>query len=339
MQSRVDGEEMTELVSVIIPTYNRATLLRRAINSVLAQTYRPIEIIVVDDGSTDDTSALLLAYGNQIRVFKQPNQGVSSARNLGLQQAHGEYIAFLDSDDLWGRDKVEEQVSTLRANLHAGVCYTWYIMVDATGRFLRAFTPSYDGEIFKHLYFNNFLVTPHILARRICFKDGDSLKVQFDTKFTYGEDWKLWLQLSLTWKYCFVPKYLVCITDHPTRVYKTGQIEQIIKNFSQLESYLWSDPQAIEQMLTLGRAAKAVWPMRNGYLWFLKGDRRKALLGFCETLRLDPRHWPAYIGIMQVILSRALVNQAISLWNAWRHSDLIDVKLLFPDLEISPLQG
>lgn len=103
------------LVSVIIPTYNRAHCITEAIDSVLAQSYQQFEIIVIDDGSDDDTKDKLACYANKIRYFYQENSGVSVARNLGIQEAHGEWVAFLDSDDIWEPDKLKVQVEDLCA--------------------------------------------------------------------------------------------------------------------------------------------------------------------------------------------------------------------------------
>ena len=98
------------LVSVIIPAYNRAHTVGRSVDSVLYQTYRPLEVIVVDDGSTDGTAAALDVFGNRIIVISQPNGGPSSARNHGVANSKGEFIAFLDSDDTWSPEKLERQV-------------------------------------------------------------------------------------------------------------------------------------------------------------------------------------------------------------------------------------
>src|SRR5512143_4014499 len=104
------------LVSVVMPVYNGARYLRQALESALNQTYRPLEIIVVDDGSTDETSAILAEFGSRIRAIRQKNPGSAAARNAALQAAHGEIIAFLDADDLWLPQKLEVQVAYLRAH-------------------------------------------------------------------------------------------------------------------------------------------------------------------------------------------------------------------------------
>ena len=100
-------------VSVIIPTYNRANLVTEAINSVLMQSCKDIEIIVIDDGSTDNTSKVLKTFGDRIRYIKQKNMGAGAARNRGLKEANGKYIAFLDSDDIWLDFKIELQVAIM----------------------------------------------------------------------------------------------------------------------------------------------------------------------------------------------------------------------------------
>ena len=124
-KSAVNGL-MNPKVSVIIPTYNRAAKVRNAIESVLAQTFSDLEVIVVDDGSSDDTGKILgEVFGDRIRYYFQANQGVSVARNKGIVEARGEWIAFLDSDDLWEKDKLEWQFKALEQfGPQCGACYT-----------------------------------------------------------------------------------------------------------------------------------------------------------------------------------------------------------------------
>ena len=112
------------LVSCIIPVFNGERYLRQAINSILKQSYRPLEIIVVDDGSTDGTAELVKSYGQQITYLFQPNRGPGAARNLGLTVAKGELIAFIDADDLWHPEKLSRQVKRLNAPPPIDVCFT-----------------------------------------------------------------------------------------------------------------------------------------------------------------------------------------------------------------------
>lgn len=323
---------MKELVSVIIPTYNRAAWVSRAIDSVLAQTYRPIEILVVDDGSIDNTSAVLSEYDNQVTIIRQANQGVSHARNTGLRQVNGEYVAFLDSDDIWEHNKISHQVNTLRQTPQALVCYTWYIYVDESGRFLRAFQPSYEGDIFEQLYFNNFMVTPSVLTRRECFLEGDVLRHQFDTTINYWEDWQVWLELALSWRFCCVPQYLVCVTDHANRIFKTGQNERIRSDLFRIEAALWSNLVSSRRLLTLGPPAQAMQIIRSAHLGLMINGRCSALADFFRALRYYPFCLPAYAGIAQTIVGRELVEKAIRLWNFYKYAECRQTSVLFPEL-------
>src|ERR1700735_1430197 len=117
---------MNPKVSVVIPTYNRADKVRRGVESVLAQTFLDLEVIVVDDGSSDETGQTLKhAFGDRIRYYFQTNQGASVARNKGIEEARGEWIAFLDSDDLWEKEKLELQFMALeRFGSQCSACYT-----------------------------------------------------------------------------------------------------------------------------------------------------------------------------------------------------------------------
>jgi glycosyltransferase involved in cell wall biosynthesis len=126
-------EEIPGLVSVVIPTFNRAQLCKKAVESALSQTYREIEVIVVDDGSTDNTREIVSSLDPRVRFLCQKNSGVSAARNLGIQSARGEFIAFLDSDDTWLPWKLRLQVDVLRALSSAGMVWTDMIAVDEAG--------------------------------------------------------------------------------------------------------------------------------------------------------------------------------------------------------------
>jgi glycosyltransferase involved in cell wall biosynthesis len=133
---------MTPQVSIVIPTYNRADTLSRSIDSALSQTYRPIEVIVVDDGSTDRTCEVLASYGGRIRHEKQANAGPSSARNRGVGMSRGEFIAFLDSDDVWHVDKISRQVRLMDGGGHVDCCITNASIIDTTEAALTTFRAS-----------------------------------------------------------------------------------------------------------------------------------------------------------------------------------------------------
>ena len=203
-------------VSVIIPTYNRGHILSDAIDSVLAQDFDDYELIVVDDGSTDNTMAILNGYSNKIKVCKQTNQGVSAARNHGIAVSSGELIAFLDSDDLWLPKKLAVQVAFFNSTPEAMICQTQEIWIRNGVRVnpkKRHQKPG--GRIFKKSL-ELCLVSPSaVMLRRQLF---DSVGL-FDESLPACEDYDLWLRIS--------SRFPVHLIDKPLIVKKGGHADQL----------------------------------------------------------------------------------------------------------------
>ena len=147
------------LVSVIIPVYNGINYLQEAINSVFAQTYENVEIIVVDDGSTDGTWALIESCNSKIRSFKKENGGTASALNLGIRNAFGDFISWLSHDDLFMPEKLEKQVEFMIRNPQYAFSYTDYIIIDSNGVELRkANCPYYEkSQMMRQLFCENYI--------------------------------------------------------------------------------------------------------------------------------------------------------------------------------------
>jgi glycosyltransferase involved in cell wall biosynthesis len=184
-------------VSVIIPTYNRAALVKEAVASVLAQTWREFELIVVDDGSTDDTSEALAPYASRLRLWRRESRGgVSAARNTGIAAARGDWLAFLDSDDLWLPEKLARQMTYLAAHPEQLWCQaeeTWM------RRGVQVKQPQTHRKIGGHIFCQSLercMVSPSavILHRRLLEQHGG-----FDEILPAAEDYDLWLRLS--WRY------------------------------------------------------------------------------------------------------------------------------------------
>ncbi len=181
-------------ISVIIPAFNCARWVCQAIDSVLNQSIPPHEIIVVDDGSTDDTAKALAGYGDRIKLIFQPNQGVAAARNTGLRVTEGEFIAFLDADDIWHPKKLELQLRTLIANPSIGLLgtgmFVWPIpdMPDVTLDRLSSVKPIGRDE----LAVKNYLATSSLMIRReVVRKIGE-----FDVSLCGPEDHDYWLRAA-----------------------------------------------------------------------------------------------------------------------------------------------
>jgi glycosyltransferase involved in cell wall biosynthesis len=194
-------------VSIIIPTYNRAALVQEAVASVLAQTWRDFEVLVVDDGSTDDTAAALAPWASRIRLLRRSCRGgVSAARNTGINAARGEWLAFLDSDDLWRPEKLARQMAYLAEHPELRWCQTEETWVR---RGIRVNQPLTHRKIGGQIFFPSLgrcLVSPSavILHRRLLEQHGG-----FDEDLPAAEDYDLWLRLS--WRYAagLVPEPLV----------------------------------------------------------------------------------------------------------------------------------
>lgn len=204
------------LVSVIIPTCNRGWVVRDAIDSVLGQTFADFELIVVDDGSTDETSQILEAYAGRLRVIRQANQGVSAARNRGIDIASGSLIALLDSDDIWLPEKLDVQVAFFKNNTAALICQTEEIWIRNGLRVnpgKRHRKPS--GMIFERAL-ELCLVSPSaVMVRRELFEKVG----RFDESLPACEDYDLWLRVA-----CRFPVHLI---DKPLTVKRGGHADQL----------------------------------------------------------------------------------------------------------------
>lgn len=209
-------------ISVIIPTFNRAWTLARAIDSVLAQTYAPREIIVVDDGSTDDTPDVLSAYGDGIKILAQPNRGVSSARNLGIRHSRGEFIALLDSDDRWEPEKLACQAGFFTDHSGAMICQTQEIWIRNGVRVNPGKKhKKISGMIFEPSL-HMCLVSPSaVMIKKKLF----DLKGLFNEDFPVCEDYDFWLRVSRD-----TPIYLV---DRPLTIKYGGHADQLSRSHSQ----------------------------------------------------------------------------------------------------------
>ena len=207
-------------VSAIIPTYNRKAFVLEAVASVLAQGYGDYELIVVDDGSEDGTGEALRRYGGQVRYTYQDNNGVSSARNHGLELAEGEFIAFLDSDDLWLPEKLGVQVAVMDEHPEAQICYTDEIWIRRGVRVNpRKRHAKYSGEIYPQCLPLCIISPSSALMRRGLFEEVGT----FDPSFPVCEDYDLWLRVTARFPVFFIPQQLIVKRGgHPGQLSQRG---------------------------------------------------------------------------------------------------------------------
>ncbi|MCK5354811.1 MAG: glycosyltransferase family 2 protein [Methyloprofundus sp.] len=223
-------------MSLIIPTYNRCSSLKRALHSVLQQTVCPDEIIVVDDGSTDDTLQMLSTEFPQVHSISQENKGVSAARNTGIQHAQGDWIAFLDSDDTWLAEKLAVQISALKKAPDIKICHTeeiWIrngVRVNAMNKHKKT-----GGWIFKHCLPLCAMSPSSIIIHRSVLDDVGC----FDENFPACEDYDLWLRITA--------KYPVLFIEHPLINKYGGHDDQLSHKYWGMDRFRI---QALEKIIT-----------------------------------------------------------------------------------------
>ncbi|MBE8966026.1 glycosyltransferase family 2 protein [Nostocales cyanobacterium LEGE 12452] len=196
-------------VSVLIPAYNAMNYLPETMENVLSQTFTDFEVIVVNDGSLDETEQWVSQIKDpRVRLINQENQGLAGARNTGIAYAKGEYITFLDADDLWEPTKLEKQLRVLEENLEVALVYTWVAFVDEMGKPTgRVFKNQVEGDVWKKLTEHNIVECGSVaIVRRSCFEDIGL----FDRNLgSYLEDWDMWLRIASRYPFKVVKEPLV----------------------------------------------------------------------------------------------------------------------------------
>ena len=293
-------------VSVVLATYNQAHWLAETIESVRAQTYADWELVVADDGSTDDTAAVVTRFArdHRIRCIAGAHAERAAARNRAIAASTGELVAFLDADDTWHPEKLARQVAALAAAPEAGACYAVARFVDGSGRPLDVRKPprALSGLIFPRLVRGNFIILASMMVRRRCLEAVGA----FDATLpVFGcEDWDLWLRLARRYAIVAVDEELVRYRVHDGNT----RAEQVMASGLAVIDRLYADPDVAREA-GIGRAAA-----RARHVWYhagiLAGRRRAAGLPLvAQALREHPLTlWsrPAAGALAAVALPRAL---------------------------------
>jgi len=271
-------------VSVVIPTYNRADYICETIDSVLNQTYKDFELVVVNDGSTDDTKKKLEKYGSKIKLIEQPNSERAVARNNGVKNSTGEYIAFLDSDDIWIEDKLEKQVKFLDENNDYILVYGQCHRIDDTSnkiKIAKRQLEGYSGEIFEKLLMRNLVVSPTPVVRREYFEKTNG----FQTRYIPYEDWEFWVRFSLLGKFYYIDEPLAYYRIHPGQSVQTAAAKKIddVTTLLLEDSYKLKDTPK-----TLRRKSLGIANLRFSYWYLISGDIEKAKEKLSYSLHLYP---------------------------------------------------
>jgi glycosyltransferase involved in cell wall biosynthesis len=209
-------------VSVIVPAYNAMNYLPESLDSILAQTYLDFEVIIVNDGSTDNLSEWASELtDSRVKLISQENRGLAGARNTGLNHAQGEYIAYLDADDLWDATKLAKQIEMLEQNPEVGLVYTWIDRIEQNGKSLgKRFKSNLSGNIWKKLLERNVISPSSAMIRRCCF---DRVGLFDENLKSFVEDWDMWLRIAACYPIKVLPEPLLQYRECPSSVSKNFQ--------------------------------------------------------------------------------------------------------------------
>ena len=265
---------MIPRVSVVIPTFNRWPLLAEAVNSVLAQSYRDFELIVVDDGSTDATAKELPKMNSRLRFLSTPRRGVAAARNLGVREARGHYVAFLDSDDLWLSRKLEKQTQFMQQHPEFHICQTdetW--MRNGVRVNPKIIHQKPSGDIFSRSL-ELCLVSPSaVMMTKALFERTGG----FDEAFPVCEDYDLWLRISAQHQVPLIPDRLT--------IKRGGHADQLSRSVWGMDRYrILALQKVLSSNLDRGREAAAFKMLRQKVAIVAGGARKRGREEEARTL-------------------------------------------------------
>lgn len=278
-------------VSVIIPTYNSAHFIIEAVDSVLAQTFTEFEILVIDDGSTDNTKEVLAEkYGDSIQYFYKENGGVSKARNFGIENAKGKYVAFLDSDDAWIPEKLEKQILALEKNPDKKACYSSFYLCDEKLNPLEINRSERKSDALTDLILiGNVVATPStVIAEKGLFEQVGG----FDYELSQCADWEMWIRLATKTEFIYLNEPLLKYRQHGSNMSKNASLLE--KDSILLMEKGFTLPNLADEVKAKKKEAFAKVYMvlagtyfRSGlYLDFLRCARKSIALDFKQSLHL-----------------------------------------------------
>lgn len=272
------------LVSVVIPTYNRAHLIREALESVFSQTFKDYEVILIDDGSTDGTEALIQEhYAGRLRYVKQKNAGISGARNRGIALAKGKYVAFLDSDDRWLAEKLQKQFNYMETHPKTGLLCTKLIRYEIGGSGKTEICPAGFPKHFSELLEGpNFIPTTTTMVRRECFEKTGV----FDPALQVAEDWDLWIRIGKVYEMHCLDDVLAEHRDHPQKT--TRDLTKVYDGFWRFYAKNLRLHQEYLKDLKKYKRRAAAFRYLLGTSLLRQGKRRRALGNISGALLMDP---------------------------------------------------
>lgn len=304
-------------VSTIIPAYNCEDYIKETVESVLAQTYKDIEIIVVDDGSTDRTGEILKDFGSKVEYIRQSkNTGPSAARNKGIERARGKYIAFLDHDDVWTPNKIEEQIKLLESNKDLALAYSNCYNVNqsdlAIGTLFDIARP-HRGFVFENLLLDNFIPTSSVVVRKEILNEVGG----FNERFLISQDFDLYLRIAQRYEIDFVNfpllKHRVYSGSTSNRKRKTLLDEAIYITKFYRDKVALNNPrlaQKVDRRIAKYMFYIAIWSLEHA-------NRREALKRYFDCVKTAVFDYKIALGFIFFItpkfISTALVKKLVKI--------------------------
>jgi len=298
------GLEMQK-VSVVLTCYNGARWISAATESILAQTYKNFELVVIDDGSTDNSKEIVSSYlcDERVRYIYQENRGFSAAVNRGIKEGKGDLIGFVGQDDLWLHNKLEVQVKYLNEHEDVDVFHSNYCFINSEGKIIKVRDikiPSFSSrkKLIEYLFLNNFMGFETVLAKKKCFDEVGF----FDERMVAFSDHDIWLRIAGKFNIAYIDLPLVKKREHELQLSKTG-IERGLK-----DKFLMVN-KAIHQYPFLKKVERkklASLYYTLGTVMLQKGDNKKAKQEFLKSFRLRPWKFKAVIASISPTLYRIL---------------------------------
>jgi glycosyltransferase involved in cell wall biosynthesis len=307
-------EGVTPRVSVIVPAYNAAVYLPHAIDSVIAQAFADWEIVVVDDGSTDDTQSVVESYrpalADKLQYIRQSNQGLPAARNTGIRAARGEFIALLDADDVWLPQRLGRGVQVLDSDPEIGLVHARVARIDTKGMVIGQLKvdPRYmSGSIAHHIYIRRaHIVCPTVMFRRRCLDTAG----WFDETMRATEDRDLWFRIALHFKIEFINEILAYYRLSPSSM--TSDLDRLLAGqlYFVSKHYRSGSATRMEQLQALGNIYRELGDSR-----FRGGALTKAIGSYLLAVGYNPLSIPN-----TYMLLRAIMEPLVRVCSAAAHS-------------------
>jgi len=284
-------------LSVVIPAYNATGFIGRALDSVLSQSVKAMEVIVVDDGSVDDLEAFIEEhYSSQVVYVRQSNAGAAKARNRGVESARGELIAFLDADDYWHPRKLEYQIAAFQEIEDLGLCYTGCYTTEELGDEQLDLSDTDDSspiliEEFSDIFLDPYFGTPGVVLRRDYFHEVGG----FDESFHRAEDVELWLRFSYNYRVAHIPAELFVVDVRDEGLSMSGGTAIYVDNLAIIDKFCSQHPEFVKSGKSVIRKARQDVHLQWGRYFLYRNENVEARRKFLHAFLMLPNHEAMYL--------------------------------------------